>query len=805
MQYSYSFEQFPSSLKLWWIFPYLRIFFQERSLSLLKGNRQDVRNKIKELSLAMYKSIGGAPSVNPYSANYTSKDRTSSSKGGDDDVTPPALPIGSAGKKASNSNSNSGSNSRRSAAAANNSKSSSSSKKKKRKDDTTDDDDSDEDFEVDEDEDEDEEFDDFSASSSSSAESRTPSPEPVKIKRPPPMTTRSLRTSTRAMSKASALAAAAVSTKEKEHRGKKDKTPQKNGGSSSNTRGGSGKEKKPTAAEAIANSAANAGAKGKGGHGGARKGVTTMPGVINLTTTVTNSSASGGGAATTASSAAASSLPSSNASSSSESVTEESQAIFYPQYHRNNSLVSQAYRAGFFASHGQSSGMSGGRGSGSGGSGSHHQHSSSSSASSASLSRYDDRRSSSLMYPTFPDVKLRRLPFYRVMATLMQPCSLQPSGTARFQEQKFSFFLSPTQVESIERNSYRDTATGRFEYKSQVQLRFSLLETSCQQDDNFPSSICVKVNNKMQSLPNPIPTNKPGVEPKRPPKPINITALCRLSATMANYLDISWAVDFGRGYTVSVYFVERLQSTDLMRQLKDRGTRHPDYTKALIKEKLNDKDADVATMSCKVTLACPLGKMRMTWPCRSSTCDHLQCFDASLYLMMNERKPKWLCPVCNKQAFFDNLLLDGFFKEVLGSARLPSDDHEIVLHNDGSWDPLPTKKEGTSSSPSPPASPKPTIKKEVTKVETFSVDDDSSDTGSNGNNRGASGNNGSSSSAPQPGPSSSSAAAAGNGGKKEGGDGSQQAKRSVVGTLKKIKKRNITKLLLFSYPFRSTA
>ena len=56
--------------------------------------------------------------------------------------------------------------------------------------------------------------------------------------------------------------------------------------------------------------------------------------------------------------------------------------------------------------------------------------------------------------------------------------------------------------------------------------------------------------------------------------------------------------------------------------------------------------------------------MRMSYPCRANTCDHLQCFDANLYLMMNERKPKWLCPVCNKTALFENLLLDGFFKEV---------------------------------------------------------------------------------------------------------------------------------------------
>ena len=117
------------------------------------------------------------------------------------------------------------------------------------------------------------------------------------------------------------------------------------------------------------------------------------------------------------------------------------------------------------------------------------------------------------------------------------------------------------------------------------------------------------MNGKIQPLPNPIPTNKPGVEPKRPPKPIDITALCKLSSTVPNYVDVSWAVDFGRGFTVSVYYVDRLASSDLLKELKDRGTRHADYTRALIKEKLNDKDSDVMTTSCKVTLACPLGEL----------------------------------------------------------------------------------------------------------------------------------------------------------------------------------------------------
>ena len=104
---------------------------------------------------------------------------------------------------------------------------------------------------------------------------------------------------------------------------------------------------------------------------------------------------------------------------------------------------------------------------------------------------------------------------------------------------------------------------------------------------------------------------------------------------------------------------------DLLDQLEAKGVRNPDYTRALIKEKLNDQDSEIATTSCKVSLACPLGKNRMRIPARASTCDHLQCFDAQTYLMMNERKPKWNCPVCNKTAEPVSLQIDGFFQDLV--------------------------------------------------------------------------------------------------------------------------------------------
>jgi ubiquitin C-terminal hydrolase len=51
--------------------------------------------------------------------------------------------------------------------------------------------------------------------------------------------------------------------------------------------------------------------------------------------------------------------------------------------------------------------------------------------------------------------------------------------------------------------------------------------------------------------------------------------------------------------------------------------------------------------------------MRLGVPCRVLTCVHLQCFDAVFFLQMNEKKPTWTCPVCDKPAPFELLTIDG--------------------------------------------------------------------------------------------------------------------------------------------------
>ncbi|CAG9863124.1 unnamed protein product [Phyllotreta striolata] len=288
-----------------------------------------------------------------------------------------------------------------------------------------------------------------------------------------------------------------------------------------------------------------------------------------------------------------------------------------------------------------------------------------------------------------PDVKFRRLPFYDVLADLLKPSSLVPTNTQRTQEDTFYFHLTPQQAVDIARS--RDVRLGvKCEYAKQVQMRFCLLETTCEQEDCFPPELVVKVNNKMCPLPNPIPT-KAGVEPKRPPRPVNITQLVKLSPTVTNNITVSWTSDYSRagytrGYAISISLVNKLSSMDLLQRLKNKGIKNPDYTRAIIKEKLNDDgDGEIATTSLKVSLICPLGKLRMSTPCRSLTCTHLQCFDASLFLQMNERKSTWNCPVCDKPALFDNLVIDGYFTEVLSAMMHLPHCNEIQVMKDGTW------------------------------------------------------------------------------------------------------------------------
>uniref|UniRef100_A0A8C5LI07 E3 SUMO-protein ligase PIAS2 n=1 Tax=Jaculus jaculus TaxID=51337 RepID=A0A8C5LI07_JACJA len=266
--------------------------------------------------------------------------------------------------------------------------------------------------------------------------------------------------------------------------------------------------------------------------------------------------------------------------------------------------------------------------------------------------------------PVHPDVQLNNLPFYDVLDVLIKPTSLVQSSIQHFQEKYFLFIfvLTPQQVRDIciSRNFLPGV---RRDYTVQVQLRLCLAETSCLQEENYVSSLRIKVNDgKLFPLPGYVPPPKNGIDQKCPGRPLNIMSLVRLSSN----------------YSMSVYLAQQLTSTMLLQRLKMKGIRNPDHPD------------EIVTTSLQVSLMCPLGKMRLTIPCHAVTCTHLQCFDTALYLQMNEKKPTWICPVCDK-----NLILDGLFMELLNDC---SDVDEIKFQRDGSWfsSPLCPKIESSS-------------------------------------------------------------------------------------------------------------
>uniref|UniRef100_A0A6I8QR97 Protein inhibitor of activated STAT 2 n=1 Tax=Xenopus tropicalis TaxID=8364 RepID=A0A6I8QR97_XENTR len=292
--------------------------------------------------------------------------------------------------------------------------------------------------------------------------------------------------------------------------------------------------------------------------------------------------------------------------------------------------------------------------------------------------------------PVHPDVHLKSLPFYDVLDVLIKPTSLVQNTLQRFQEKFFIFALTPQQVREVVIS--RDYMPGgRRDYSVQVQLRLCLAETSCPQEDNYPSSLCIKVNGKLFPLPGCAVPPKNGVEQKRPGRPLNITSLVRLSSAVPNQVSISWASEIGKNYSMSVYLVRQLTSAVLLQKLKMKGIRNPDHSRlkvSLLMVQLFSHNA-----FCKYCTL-QLGKMRLTIPCRAVTCSHLQCFDAALYLQMNEKKPTWICPVCDKKASYESLIIDGLFMEILNQC---SDVDEIKFQQDGSWCPMRPKKEPMTS------------------------------------------------------------------------------------------------------------
>jgi hypothetical protein len=233
--------------------------------------------------------------------------------------------------------------------------------------------------------------------------------------------------------------------------------------------------------------------------------------------------------------------------------------------------------------------------------------------------------------PILADVRLQALPFYDLLGTLMPPTTLQISkGEVGLSTSLFNFSLTSSHVAEIKKTRYAEPN----ESQVQVQLRFCQLGDA-EQPDAYPTEFQIMVNNKEVALPHPLPT-RPGQPLRRPHLPLNITNQSKISPTVSNsenyfinlkkipissqnFLEINvrWKPEAGKNFAASVYLVRKLDTKILMKRLREKGIKPDDFTRGVIKEKFQeDGDNEIKTVHLHVSLACPVGKMRMNTPCR---------------------------------------------------------------------------------------------------------------------------------------------------------------------------------------------
>ncbi|KAH8196613.1 hypothetical protein TruAng_009207 [Truncatella angustata] len=172
-------------------------------------------------------------------------------------------------------------------------------------------------------------------------------------------------------------------------------------------------------------------------------------------------------------------------------------------------------------------------------------------------------------------------------------------------------------------------------------------------------------------------------------RPVDITDSLRLDkVAYGNNIDFTYALttkvnkyDKSRQkYYFAIYLCRVSSIEDLV--VKIRGRKIP---KASVLKELTKKanDPDVVATSQVLSLKCPLTYGRLKNPCRSTTCNHIQCFDVTSYLYLQEQGPQWICPICNKSATFENLAVDEYVKDILD--RTHEDTEQVTIEPDGEW------------------------------------------------------------------------------------------------------------------------
>ncbi|KAF7793338.1 hypothetical protein EIP86_004450 [Pleurotus ostreatoroseus] len=197
----------------------------------------------------------------------------------------------------------------------------------------------------------------------------------------------------------------------------------------------------------------------------------------------------------------------------------------------------------------------------------------------------------------------------------------------------------------------------------------------------FPPTCEVRVNNTQLNASLKGMKKKPGTAP-----PPDLGKLVRTASGSANRVEMVYVNSQQpipcKKYFLVVMLVEVTSVDQLIERLRKGKFKSSNEIVAKMKQQSSEDD-DIIAGPQKLSLKCPLSYLRIATPCRSVMCVHSQCFDAFSWYSVMEQTTTWLCPICEKVLNTEELIVDGFFDEILKGTNDEVED--VMVEADGQW------------------------------------------------------------------------------------------------------------------------
>eukprot|EP00397_Hematodinium_sp_SG-2012_P022037 GEMP01022805.1.p1 GENE.GEMP01022805.1~~GEMP01022805.1.p1 ORF type:complete len:470 (+),score=80.08 GEMP01022805.1:39-1448(+) len=145
-----------------------------------------------------------------------------------------------------------------------------------------------------------------------------------------------------------------------------------------------------------------------------------------------------------------------------------------------------------------------------------------------------------------------------------------------------------------------------------------------------------------------------------------------------------------KAYLVGCFLTKPVAVDELLRLVR-KGVRAPADRYKRVLAKLADETEEVACVSHAhgrtMSFVDPVSHCRIETPCIGVNCVHLQTFDLDSYLHVNSQtrnlSTRWHCPICNIVLLPQDLAVDTFMSNILGSQ---SGLGKVVIKDDGGWE-----------------------------------------------------------------------------------------------------------------------